>query len=35
MHPDMKPIEEWYDETKSVKQNLEWAIEHGIKVSQT
>ena len=33
--PQQKPIEEWYDETQSVKHKLEWATEHGIKVSQS
>ena len=33
-NPQQKPIEEWYNEMQSVKQNLEWAKEHEIKVSQ-
>ena len=26
-NPKHRPIEEWYDEAQSVKQNLEWAKE--------
>lgn len=34
-NPNRRPIEEWYDSSKTAKENLEWAKSEGVKVSRS